>query len=319
MTRADSKKQLGKVEKSGSKVSLKNDKPLKKAPSKTDLKREPSKTSLKSSGSKSSLLTKRTESNLSTRLEKILSVEEDIQTSITAKIAELDEIKALENSQKSNPESMKSLEARKQDVTKKLLALTKSSPGKYALGGEDIALPSAILEKSQKTLQNIQKTVTEATDEIQKTIKENLTDLKTLENEVRAGSPTLTDGQKGAKPAASPQAPSQPIEASVSVKNHLTLPNTSDSNASHEVTKMDGHVPPERVSERAVSALPEQECESANLQSDEELGVTKTPSKHTVTIKEDEGTEDGVEIAGSEASTVSAARANDKTAKMGDG
>ncbi|KAL5287206.1 hypothetical protein ACFFRR_008249 [Megaselia abdita] len=322
VSRADSKKQVGKVEKSSSKTSLKSEKPksekpLKKVPSKTDLKREPSKTSLKSSSSKASLLTKRTESNLSTKLEKILSVDEDIQTSITATIAELNEIKALEESQKSNPESMKALETRKQDVTNKLLALTKSSPGKYSLGGEDIALPSAILEKSQKTLENIQKTVTEATDEIHKTIKENLTDLKTLENEVRAGSPTLTDGHKGVKPAASPAAPTQPIEASVSVKNHLTLPNTSDSNVSHEVTKVDGHAPPERVSERAVSALPEQECESANLQSEEDLDVTKTP--HTVTIKEDEGTEDGVEIAGSEASTVSAARANDKTAKMGDG
>jgi len=37
---------------------------------------------------------------------------------------------------------------------------------------------AAILEKSQKTLENIQKTVTEATDEIHKTITENLTDLK---------------------------------------------------------------------------------------------------------------------------------------------
>ncbi|XP_054739000.1 protein stum [Anastrepha obliqua] len=58
------------------------------------------------------------------------------------------------------------------------------------------ALPAAILEKSQKTLENIQKTVTVATDEIQKTIHENLTDLKSFESDMgrqwsdSAGSPT---------------------------------------------------------------------------------------------------------------------------------
>ncbi|XP_039955584.1 protein stum isoform X2 [Bactrocera tryoni] len=61
---------------------------------------------------------------------------------------------------------------------------------------EDMAgLPAAILEKSQKTLENIQKTVTVATDEIHKTIHENLTDLKSLESDMgrfsdSAGSPT---------------------------------------------------------------------------------------------------------------------------------
>lgn len=44
---------------------------------------------------------------------------------------------------------------------------------------------STILEKSQKTLENIQKTVTEATDEIQRTIDENLTDLKSLEHDMK--------------------------------------------------------------------------------------------------------------------------------------
>lgn len=40
---------------------------------------------------------------------------------------------------------------------------------------------STILEKSQKTLEIIQKTVTDATDEIHRTIDENLTDLKSME------------------------------------------------------------------------------------------------------------------------------------------
>jgi hypothetical protein len=44
---------------------------------------------------------------------------------------------------------------------------------------------SAILEKSQKTLENIQKAVNEATDEIHKTINENLTNLKTLEQNIQ--------------------------------------------------------------------------------------------------------------------------------------
>lgn len=63
---------------------------------------------------------------------------------------------------------------------------------------------AAILEKSQKTLENIQKTVTEATDEIHKTISENLTDLKSLENDLAADpSPTPSSGTTMARPGES--------------------------------------------------------------------------------------------------------------------
>jgi hypothetical protein len=46
---------------------------------------------------------------------------------------------------------------------------------------------SAILEKSQKTLENIQKAVNDATDEIQKTINENLSNLKSMEQNIQRG------------------------------------------------------------------------------------------------------------------------------------
>lgn len=119
------------------------------------------------------------------------------------------------------------------------------------------SLPAAaILEKSQKTLENIQKTVTEATDEIHKTINENLTDLKSFEQDMgltsdSGASPTpsvttvvekkstsapkpgkgdsvsrlgtaegLDNGKSPGQPSQkSPLPPSQPIEASVSVLN----------------------------------------------------------------------------------------------------
>uniref|UniRef100_A0A6P4EFZ1 Protein stum-like n=1 Tax=Drosophila rhopaloa TaxID=1041015 RepID=A0A6P4EFZ1_DRORH len=123
---------------------------------------------------------------------------------------------------------------------------------------------AAILEKSQKTLENIQKTVTEATDEIHKTISENLTDLKTLENDLAADpSPTPSSGTTMARPgesasrtgtadgsiapqssgelSKSPFPPTQPIEASVSVLH------------------------PNESSAERIASVPEVECESSDL------------------------------------------------------
>lgn len=123
---------------------------------------------------------------------------------------------------------------------------------------------AAILEKSQKTLENIQKTVTEATDEIHKTISENLTDLKSLENDLAADpSPTPSSGTTMARPGESasrtgtadgsiapqssgelpksPFPPTQPIEASVSVLH------------------------PNESSAERIASVPEVECESSDL------------------------------------------------------
>uniref|UniRef100_A0A1I8P3W5 Uncharacterized protein n=1 Tax=Stomoxys calcitrans TaxID=35570 RepID=A0A1I8P3W5_STOCA len=131
-----------------------------------------------------------------------------------------------------------------------------SSPTKLqtAEDGSSPPMPAAaILEKSQKTLENIQKTVTEATDEIHKTINENLTDLKSFEQDMgltsdSGASPTpsvttVVEKKSGAPKAgagdsisrlgtaedanaasgngqkSSPLPPSQPIEAAVSVLN----------------------------------------------------------------------------------------------------
>ncbi|XP_017077675.1 protein stum [Drosophila eugracilis] len=141
---------------------------------------------------------------------------------------------------------------------------------------------AAILEKSQKTLENIQKTVTEATDEIHKTITENLTDLKSLENDLAADpSPTPSSGTTMARPGESasrtgtadgsiapqssgelpksPFPPTQPIEASVSVLH-----------------------PNESASER-IASVPEVELESSDLPtvldaSESDLGANVMPT-----------------------------------------
>ncbi|XP_032307197.1 protein stum isoform X1 [Drosophila ananassae] len=143
---------------------------------------------------------------------------------------------------------------------------------------------AAILEKSQKTLETIQKTVTEATDEIHKTITENLTDLKSLENDLTEGaSPTPSSTTMTARPgesasrtgtadgsiapqssgelAKSPFPPTQPIEAAVSVLH-----------------------PPNESSADRISSVPEAECESSDIPtaldaSEAELGghVMPTP------------------------------------------
>ncbi|KAH8254220.1 hypothetical protein KR032_008953 [Drosophila birchii] len=124
---------------------------------------------------------------------------------------------------------------------------------------------AAILEKSQKTLETIQKTVTEATDEIHKTISENLTDLKSLENDRLNADPSPTpssatmvarpgesasrtgtaDGsiapQSSGEQPKSPFPPTQPIEASVSVLH------------------------PNESSAERIASVPEVECESSDI------------------------------------------------------
>lgn len=143
---------------------------------------------------------------------------------------------------------------------------------------------AAILEKSQKTLETIQKTVTDATDEIHKTISENLTDLKSLEHDLAADpSPTPSSTTMVARPGESasrtgtadgsiapqssgeqpksPFPPTQPIEASVSVLH----PNESSADR--------------------IASVPEVECESSDIPapldaSESELGeghVMPTP------------------------------------------
>lgn len=154
------------------------------------------------------------------------------------------------------------------------------------------SIPAAILEKSQKTLENIKKTVTEATEEIHKTISENLTDLKSLEQDMgltsdSAGSPTASvttvvekksgslkqtgesvsrqgtaEGSEAKNSSKSPLPPAQPIEASVFVLN----PDESSTAKSNGSSQMDAQGA-ERVSERAISVKPEVDSESANLQS----------------------------------------------------
>uniref|UniRef100_A0A1A9VHT6 Uncharacterized protein n=1 Tax=Glossina austeni TaxID=7395 RepID=A0A1A9VHT6_GLOAU len=135
------------------------------------------------------------------------------------------------------------------------------SPLKQLLDQQNLAglegtatIPAAILEKSQKTLESVQKTVTTATDEIHKTINENLTNLKSLEQDmgitsngmisptssvttvvenkpVQAGTGGMSVSRQGTAEKldaegmlslpsqTSPTPPSQPIEAAVSILN----------------------------------------------------------------------------------------------------
>lgn len=145
--------------------------------------------------------------------------------------------------------------------------------------------PATILEKSQKTLENIQKTVTEATDEIQKTIEENLTDLKSLENDMKMvetgqipvpfekkestrtlksikseknGSDEKTD-LDGTKPNLKTTTAS-PIEAKVSV-----IDAGSSSVSGSNGLKLTPEDSDERVSVRSIAMLPEVELESGNV------------------------------------------------------
>ncbi len=134
--------------------------------------------------------------------------------------------------------------------------------------------PASIIEKSQKTLETIQKTVTDATDEIHKTIEENLTDLKSLENDMKNESKlpsvlqkkdstrtlvnhstvnekTVNNDDHHGPPTVITTNPS-PIEPSVSVVG-------TTANSLHP------HDNDERISVRSISMLPDVELESGNV------------------------------------------------------
>lgn len=162
--------------------------------------------------------------------------------------------------------------------------------------------PASIIEKSQKTLENIQKTVTEATDEIQKTIEENLTDLKSLENDIKndvkvpgvlekkessrtlvyrsndSGANDKTDGNSDHNPPTVITTNASPIEANVSVVE----------NVSNSLHPQDND---ERISVRSISMLPDVELESGNVKKSEK-------GKADIKTETSNGSEDGAKIVG---------------------
>ncbi|XP_055855819.1 protein stum isoform X2 [Episyrphus balteatus] len=158
------------------------------------LKRQPSTMALLTIGSKLSLLKKRSDSNLSKKMNDMKKTA-DGEGATNGNNTENGKLVALT---KPNVISMTTaaITAKPVEISTVLAnQLPKSSSTGQLLAGQEqdmAALPAAILEKSQKTLENIQKTVTEATDEIQKTINENLTDLKTLESDMGKMSEELT-------------------------------------------------------------------------------------------------------------------------------
>ncbi|KAJ6647549.1 Protein stum [Pseudolycoriella hygida] len=168
------------------------------------------------------------------------------------------------------------------------------------------ANPASIIEKSQKTLETIQKTVTEATDEIQKTIEENLTDLKSLENDIKndakvplalekkESTRTLVDQNSdksvSEKTANSNHTPptvitttASPIEPNVSVVE-------TTSNTLHPQDN------DERISVRSISMLPDVELESANLSkenSKENSDAKNTSANESDDLRTDDRSENG--------------------------
>lgn len=150
---------------------------LEKKASKGELKKKGSKDSMISSGGTSSRSTSRSKLMGSTTSLARAKVDNEIST--TALAAHTSNVSATVTEQlakDADTESLKSIRSR-------------------GGGGGDGAPPvtpnvadNVILEKSKKTLESIQRTVSDAAEEIQKTIEENLTDLKTLENVLKSSS-----------------------------------------------------------------------------------------------------------------------------------
>lgn len=135
--------------------------------------------------------------------------------------------------------------------------------------------PASIIEKSQKTLETIQKTVNDATDEIHKTIEENLTDLKSLENGIKndAKIPSLLEKKDSTRTLMDRSNGSTVGEKTGNID--LNRPTVTTTNASPiepnvSVVETTGNsLRPqdndERISVRSISMLPDVELESGNL------------------------------------------------------
>lgn len=149
------------------------------------------------------------------------------------------------------------------------------SSGEMAKDSLNSADPASIIEKSQKTLETIQKTVNDATDEIHKTIEENLTDLKSLENDIKndARIPTVLEKKDSTRSLVDRSNGSTAAQKTGNNdKNRPTVTTTNASPIEPDVSVVDtigNSLRPqdndERISVRSISMLPDVELESGNL------------------------------------------------------
>lgn len=153
----------------------------------------------------------------------------------------------------------------------------------------ELTTPAEIIENATKTLETIQRTVTDATDEIHKTIEENLTDLKSLEKDMqmqssstpgeaghagaslqkKASTKTLggksdivkTDASGSDRTMTAADADASNAEHSAPIE---TMVNVIDGSAGNDTTTL--HDGDEKMSERAISMEPDVELNGANMQ-----------------------------------------------------
>lgn len=155
----------------------------------------------------------------------------------------------------------------------------------------ELTTPAEIIENATKTLETIQKTVTDATDEIHKTIEENLTDLKSLEKDMQM-SGAAAAGESDHATAAPLQkkastrtlgGKSDIVKSDVSGSDKVatdvgdaehsapieTTVNVIDGKGG-DVTALQTQDSDERMSERAISMEPDVELDGPNVQKMEE-------------------------------------------------
>lgn len=167
------------------------------------------------------------------------------------------------------------------------IATNQDAAGEIARDSLMTADPASIIEKSQKTLETIQKTVTEATDEIQKTIEENLTDLKSLENDIKNDvMMSVLEKRDSTRTLVDRNNDSGAIDKTANNNDHIP-PTVITTNASPiepiasvaETTtnNLRPQENDERISVRSISMLPDVELESGNVsKSDKEKADMKT-------------------------------------------
>lgn len=144
----------------------------------------------------------------------------------------------------------------------------------------ELTTPADIIENATKTLETIQKTVTDATDEIHKTIEENLTDLKTLEKDMQLNAGAMAGEMEDTVAPLQKKASSKTLGGkSDIVKNDGThsdkMMNDSETTKAEinsaiettvnvidsmgDVTTLNTQDSDERISERAISMGPDME------------------------------------------------------------
>lgn len=134
--------------------------------------------------------------------------------------------------------------------------------GDGALNKDVVPMAGKILEHSQRSLENVQKTVDKATHEIHQTINEKLSDLKTLEKQLSKSNLLEHDANNNDVEKKSTKGISRhstKIDMKTDTSTSLTTATDNKSNNNNNSLMQSTMLEKDRISVNAISVVPDEE------------------------------------------------------------